>query len=77
VGITLKQQSDDPAMWKLSMRSTPRVDVSVVCAVFGGGGHLRAAGAMLRAESPDEALRLVLSALEESGQLDCSDCENG
>lgn len=77
VGITLKQQSDDPEMWKLSMRSTPRVDVSVVCAVFSGGGHLRAAGAMLRAESPDEALRLVLSALEESGQLDCSDCENG
>ncbi len=30
--------------WKLSMRSKSVLDVSKACAVFGGGGHVRAAG---------------------------------
>ncbi len=30
--------------WRVSMRSLPPVDVAAICAVFGGGGHPRAAG---------------------------------
>lgn len=33
-----------PGCWKVSMRSTEVIDVADVCAVFGGGGHSRAAG---------------------------------
>lgn len=33
--------------WRVSMRSLPPVDVAAICAVFGGGGHPRAAGCSL------------------------------
>ena len=33
--------------FKISMRSNEKVDVSAVCASFGGGGHIRAAGCRL------------------------------
>lgn len=69
IGITLKQQPDDPTRYKLSLRSSEAADVSVVCARFGGGGHLRAAGAMLEADSPDAALEAVLAAIKAAGQL--------
>ena len=32
----------------MSMRSNGKVDVSKIAAVFGGGGHTRAAGCMLQ-----------------------------
>ena len=44
---------------KISFRSRGAVDVSVVAALFGGGGHQRAAGASLRM-SLDRALDQVL-----------------
>lgn len=33
-----------PSVWKVSLRSKEVVDVSLVAAHFGGGGHIRAAG---------------------------------
>lgn len=34
----------EPGVWSASLRSTEKVDAAAVAAVFGGGGHLRAAG---------------------------------
>jgi len=42
VALVLKQ--DDAGLWRASMRSKGRVDVSTVAMALGGGGHLFAAG---------------------------------
>ena len=61
VAFVLKQPSDEP-IFRLSMRSAIDFDVSLICAVFGGGGHARAAGATITvAKSIEEALDLVLA----------------
>ena len=48
---------------KCSLRSTPRVDSSAICAVFGGGGHNMAAGVTLDLP-PREAERVLLQEAE-------------
>ncbi|MDD5952649.1 MAG: DHH family phosphoesterase [Oscillospiraceae bacterium] len=42
VGITIREKKSGG--YKISMRSQPPVDSSAICAVFGGGGHVGAAG---------------------------------
>ena len=37
----------DPQVWKVSLRSGGKVDVSKVAEFFSGGGHVRAAGCTL------------------------------
>ena len=55
-------QSD---LTKISVRSRGGVDAAAMCAVFGGGGHIRAAGAEI--ERPmDEAVKVVLALAKES-----------
>lgn len=49
---------------KCSLRSTPRVDSSAICAVYGGGGHHMAAGVTLDC-APREAEKLLLEAAEQ------------
>ncbi len=50
---------------KISVRSRGGVDAAALCAIFGGGGHIRAAGAEI--EKPmDEAMKLVLATAKES-----------
>jgi phosphoesterase RecJ-like protein len=50
---------------KISVRSRGGVDAAALCAIFGGGGHIRAAGAEI--EKPmDEAVKLVLVTAKES-----------
>lgn len=46
--------------YKVSMRSNEYVDVSVISAMFSGGGHVKAAGFEI-AESLDEAKETILS----------------
>lgn len=46
IAFVLKQPTPD-AVFRLSTRSSVDFDVSAVCAVFGGGGHVRAAGATI------------------------------
>ena len=61
IAFVVKQPNPEP-VFRVSMRSAIDFDVSEVCAVFGGGGHVRAAGATLKAAaSLDEAVGLVLS----------------
>lgn len=45
--------------YKVSMRSNEKVDVAQVMMAFGGGGHVRAAGATVTGE-PDDILQQVL-----------------
>ena len=62
VAVTVKENDDGTS--KLSLRSKPPVNVSNVCAKFGGGGHTMAAGCKIAADV-QEAARLVLAAINE------------
>lgn len=46
--------------YKVSLRSNGRVDVSKVCAYFGGGGHVKAAGATMHGTIYDVINNLTL-----------------
>ncbi len=63
LGVVLRQSDTDPQKFKISMRSREGVDAAALCAHFGGGGHTRAAGGALTADSPEEARRSLLSFL--------------
>jgi len=52
-----------PDVWKLSVRTTSRVNATKVCQELGGGGHAAAAGCTIEAPL-DEAKRLILGAIE-------------
>lgn len=47
VGVTVKEKKNG---YKISLRSSEAIDVSAICAKFGGGGHLRAAGCFIGEE---------------------------
>ncbi|MGX8698496.1 MAG: DHH family phosphoesterase [bacterium] len=63
VSILIKE--NEAGHSKLSVRSLGGVDVSAICAHFGGGGHRAAAGCEL-ACPPEEALQKVLPVVEEA-----------
>ncbi|HYL08983.1 MAG TPA: bifunctional oligoribonuclease/PAP phosphatase NrnA [Candidatus Udaeobacter sp.] len=63
LAILFKEVSGD--LTKISVRSRGAVDAAALCATFGGGGHIRAAGAEI--ERPmDEAVKLVLASAKQS-----------
>lgn len=66
VAFVLKQSAANPTMFKLSARANVEIDVSAVCALFGGGGHVRAAGATVNASSPGKALEMAVSAFSDA-----------
>lgn len=47
VSIFIRQKDDENA-YKISLRSKEYVDVCSICSVFGGGGHQRASGALIK-----------------------------
>lgn len=51
IAFVVKQPNPEP-IFRLSMRASIDYDVSAVCASFGGGGHIRAAGATIT-DSPN------------------------
>ena len=53
------------SLTKISVRSRGEIDAAALCAQFGGGGHLRAAGAEIKL-SIDDAARDVLAAAREA-----------
>ncbi len=61
LGITIKEKSDEPGVFKISMRSVPGVDASAICRRLGGGGHLCAAGGSVKASSREEAISKTLA----------------
>ncbi len=64
VGVSLKQSDTDPTLFKVSMRSNRVADVSKLCALFGGGGHVRAGGCTVNAADIDEAEKMVVSEID-------------
>ena len=46
--------------YKISLRSAEQVDVAEIAMEFGGGGHVRAAGASVESKDPAEILKRVL-----------------
>ena len=63
LAILFKEVND--SLTKISVRSRGAVDAAAMCASFGGGGHIRAAGAEI--ERPmDETVKMVLTAAKEA-----------
>ncbi len=61
VGITLREKSCG-GKFKISVRTHPPIDASAICARFGGGGHLRAAGCELAGDINDIKEKICLVA---------------
>ena len=62
VEISFVIKETDKGEFKASLRSTG-ADVAAICARFGGGGHVKAAGCTIPARSIDEAARRLLREL--------------
>jgi phosphoesterase RecJ-like protein len=60
VAAVIKQSAPD-APFRVSMRSKVDVDVAKICASFGGGGHARAAGCTIIADTAKEAEEKLLA----------------
>lgn len=50
-------------VWKISLRTGPRVNATRVCALFGGGGHAAAAGCTVEG-TLEEAKQKILEAID-------------
>ena len=63
--VAMSVRRDEPyGDFRVSMRSVCDIDVSEICAVFGGGGHVRAAGCSIKATTLEAAVSLVVSETE-------------
>ena len=62
VAVVIKQP-EPTSTYRVSMRSKSEIDVAAVCARFGGGGHPRAAGCTVVAQSGAAVEKMVLDAL--------------
>lgn len=62
------KQSTPENKFRVSMRSSCDFDVSEICAHYGGGGHIRAAGCTLLSDSILAAEMTVVSAVEHKMQ---------
>ncbi len=56
--------SPTPKTHRASLRSNDDTDVSKVAALFGGGGHIRAAGCSVIADSAKDALLMIVEELK-------------
>ena len=54
-----------PDVWKMSVRTSARINATNVCSVLGGGGHAAAAGCTVSAAWP-EAKRRILDAIRQN-----------
>ena len=57
------RQSENDRSFRVSMRSATDFDVSAICAMLGGGGHIRAAGCTVDASSIEEAENIIYNAI--------------
>jgi phosphoesterase RecJ-like protein len=63
VAVAVRQPGPEKT-FRVSTRSSSSVDVSAVCAAFGGGGHIRAAGCTITADSIEHVANLVVTEIE-------------
>lgn len=61
--------------YKVSLRSTEKVDVAKVASYFGGGGHARAAGCTMRGTFHDCVNNLSLHIMEQLDALEITESE--
>ncbi len=64
VEVVIYLREVEPKLCKLSARSKTDYDVNELARRFGGGGHVKAAGATIRGALPDVKKRVVAAALE-------------
>ncbi|MBO7310558.1 MAG: DHH family phosphoesterase [Clostridia bacterium] len=57
------RQSEPKPFFRVSMRSSTDFDVSAVCRIFGGGGHMRASGCSLEASGIEQAEQMLVDAI--------------
>lgn len=62
-GVTIKQTNEDE--FKVSLRTYPPLDASLICKKLGGGGHKGAAGAAVRG-TLDEVKKKILNVVEQA-----------
>ncbi len=70
IGISIKEKK--PGFFKASLRSSERVDVSVIAQKFGGGGHARASGCSFDCSYEETEKRIVeacCDALRQAGVI--------
>lgn len=60
LSVTVRQEPSDNNGYRISMRSGESISSSELCRLLGGGGHERAAGATIKADSPEKAKKTVL-----------------
>ncbi len=63
VSVFIRQREDDENLYKVSMRSNDYVNVSDVCLMFSGGGHEKAAGAIVQGDI-EQVKQKVMNELE-------------
>ena len=63
VAYAVRQYTPD-RVYRISIRSSCSVDVASVASVFGGGGHVKAAGCTIEADSPLFAAGLLAEEIE-------------
>ena len=59
LSVFVRQETKEIGKYKISMRSAENVNANELCAIFGGGGHERAAGASMNADNPIEAEKII------------------
>ncbi|NLK39436.1 MAG: bifunctional oligoribonuclease/PAP phosphatase NrnA [Clostridiales bacterium] len=64
ISMVIREMDQNPGSFRVSMRANEDIDVSDVCAHFGGGGHLRAAGCTIERDNIEE---VILALLERMG----------
>ncbi len=65
VGVTIKEK--EPKKYKVSLRSAEKIDVSLVCRKFGGGGHVRASGCVIEGDLDQVRMKILAALAAEMG----------
>ncbi len=60
VKVAILVREKDDGSYKISTRSACEIDVSKICAIFGGGGHAGAAGCSVTPENADAAVKRIV-----------------
>lgn len=59
VAVSVRRMTEK-SDFRVSTRSNGWADVSVLCATFGGGGHTKAAGCSINAETLEQAVEMIV-----------------
>ena len=62
IAATIREEGENKV--KISVRAVPGYDAAAICAKFGGGGHVRASGCTVMADSIDHVAELVVKQIE-------------